>query len=252
MDMRMKSSALLAALLLGAIIISGGCTKKTGIERSAKTTSTMQNVESNIQHAAMQIDATNTSLENLVKFGETVDLKKSFDMFSENVSEMENVSKTLLAQINDMNSQGNEYFEEWRKEGQTYINPEIQKLSEERRIQLRRSFNDIADASTGMRGALNQYVSEVKEIQTYLSANLSNEAIKAVSPIAERTMSDGNSLKGQLKPVQVAIDQARSAMIPGGAAAGGTVPSGGTAPSGETTPDAGGAGAGEPGFDQQQ
>jgi hypothetical protein len=222
MVLRFKTTTFVAAALLGVLLVSAGCAKKTGIERQARTTSTMQDVESNIQQAVMQIGATNASLENLMQAGQSADLKNPFAAYSENVSKVEDRGNNLMSQLNDMSTQGNEYFEEWRKEGTEYTNPDIRRLSEEQRVQLRRTFNDVAEASIGVRGDLNKYLSEVKEIQTYLSNNLTSSSVEALAPVAERTLMDGRNLINNLKPVQTAINQARSQMMTGGAAAGGT------------------------------
>lgn len=223
MKIRTQTTALLAALLVGTLFFWTACAKPSGtegIERQEKTTSSMQEVESNIQQVSAKIDETNSSLNNLVSTPSN--LVQSFKSYSDNVNEMEETGNQLLSRMNDMSRQGNEYFEEWRKEGQEYTSPEIRKLSEERRLELRRAFTDVADASVGVKGSLDQYLSEVKEIQSYLSNNLSPDSVNAITPVAERTIADGRNLKQQLTPVQTAIDKTQSMMSTSGIAAGGT------------------------------
>jgi hypothetical protein len=221
MNRRLKPAALVVVLLLPVLIAFTGCAKRTGIERSEKATTTMSSVENNMHQAVAQIDVTSASLQNLVVAGAAPDLKTSFEIYSDNVKKMDDIGKTLIKDINEMSAQGNEYFEEWRKQGDVYTNPQIAKLSEERRVALRQTFSEIAEADVGVKGSLNQYLSDVKQIQTYLSNDLTPQGIAAIRPIAERTISEGNSLKNSFNPVQVAIDRAQAQMSAGGAAAGG-------------------------------
>lgn len=224
------SAALVVGLLLGTLAFTGCATvsKKSGVERAERTTTSMQNVDSDIKQASLQIDTVKASLDDLMKTGQNpssqpVDVKKSFDAYKDNVAKMEDIGEKLNKHIDQMNSRGNDYFEEWAKEGAAYTSPDIQRLSEERRGRLRGAFTDIASASAGMRGSLNAYLSELKQIETYLSNDLTLKGISAITSTAMAAQRDGNTLKNSFTPVQTAIAKARSEMMPGGAAAGGTM-----------------------------
>lgn len=224
------SAAFLAILLAGTVTALTGCatvSKKSGVELAEKTTESMENVNTGMKQASAQIDATNASLNELLTTGQSpaalpADVKRAFETYSNNVGKMEDTAKSLNKDIDQMNSQSNAYFQEWSKEGATYTDPEIQRLSQERRVKLSRSFTDIAATSAGMRGSLNTYLSEIKQIQNYLSNDLTPEGISAIGPIAKAAERDGNNVKSSFQPVQTAIAQARAEMTPGiGAAAGG-------------------------------
>jgi hypothetical protein len=61
MRIMLRSLVLCFALLLPLAWL-GGCAKKTGMERSAQTSNTMQTVQNDYQQALSQVDATNASL----------------------------------------------------------------------------------------------------------------------------------------------------------------------------------------------
>jgi len=63
-----------------------------------------------------------------------------------------------------MHAQGKEYFEEWRIQGDSYSNPQIQSLSEQRRADLSTAFAGISNASVGIKGALRAYMTDIEEI----------------------------------------------------------------------------------------
>ncbi len=222
-------TAFLAMLLIGTTSMSGCATmtKKTGVERAERTTTSMETVDSDLKQASRQIDTTNASLDDVIRTGvssssQPADVKKSFETYSGNVAKMEDIGKTLNKHIDRMNSQGNAYFEEWGKTGGTYSDPELQRLSAEQHVRASKSFSAITTAGAGMRGQLNAYLAEIKQIQTYLSNDLTLSGISAIASRARVAEQAGDNLKGSFMPVQSAIAQARNDLTPGGAAAGGS------------------------------
>jgi uncharacterized protein YhaN len=215
-------------ILILTVMFQSSCAKKTGVQLAEKTTTSMQDVNNDIEQTSAQIDATQASLDKVVNLGQSPsslpdDVKQAFRDFSKNVDTMDENASRLNKHIDRMNAQSNEYFTEWSKSGGVYTSPDIQQLSQERRVNLQKSFSNIAAASAGMRGSLNAYISDIKQIEAFLSNDLTANGIAAIIPIAQAAQRDSNSLKSLFQPVQTAIEQARLAMMPGGAAAGGSM-----------------------------
>jgi hypothetical protein len=208
-----KFAVIAASLLLGAFTTLTGCAT-TGMQRSEKTGNTMQAVEQDIRQALLQVDVTSTSLEELVRPGQP-DVKKAFNIYSDNVAKMEHQGKTLFEHADKMNAQGRNYFQEWQKQGDAYANPEIQSLSEQRRSEMSAAYAKIAEASVGVKGAARAYLSNIKEIQVYLSNDLTPKGIDTIAPVARRAASDGDNLKSAATPVLTAIGNARAELAHG-------------------------------------
>jgi hypothetical protein len=181
----------------------------TGMERSEKASKTMQTVENDITRIAAQLDVTGRSLDNLTMAGQT-DVKKAFEVYAENVASIAKMQRSFAAHADEMQSKGTEYFEEWKKEGDTYTNPEIQRLSDQRRRTLSAVYTRIAETSVGVKAAFAAYVSDVSEIQTYLSTDLTPNGIKAIAPISARVVADGANLRDAINHVQTAISSAKA------------------------------------------
>ncbi len=224
------TAAFLAMLLIGTVSMTGCATimpKKTGVERAEKTTTSMQTVGSDLKEASLRIDSTKAALNDVIETGRSpasqpADVKKSFDKYSENVAKMEDTGKTLNKHIDRMHADGNAYFEEWAKTGGTYSDPELQRRSVEQRDRASKSFAGISIASAGMQGQLNAYLGELKQIQTYLSNDLTSSGISSIAARALDVERAGDNLKSSFMPVQTAIDQAKGDLTPGGMAAGGS------------------------------
>ena len=200
---------LFATLAVAAINISGCAT--TGIQRSEQASTTMQAVSSDIRLILVQLDATGASLDELTRPGQS-EVKKAFDLYSNNVSILTEMENDFSKHADQMKARGKDYFDEWQREGQQYKNPEIQALSEQRRIELAEIYDKIALNSVGVKEAFRAYVSDATEIQRYLSNDLTSKGIDAIAPIGKRLSRDEDHLKYAIRDLEVAIERARAEM----------------------------------------
>jgi hypothetical protein len=185
------------------------------MQRSAKTGSAMQSVESDIKQVIAQVDVTGASLQDLIRPGQP-DAKKAFKKYTDNVDKMQDMEQRFSEHTDKMRVQGKEYFEEWRTDGKTYTNPQIQALGEQRRADLSADFVRISEASVGVKGSFNAYMSDLNEIQNYLSNDLTPKGVEAISPIAQQAVMDGTSLQAAIYPVLNAVSSARGELTQGG------------------------------------
>ena len=213
MKFRIQSTIFFSAVLLGAFTFTclTGCAT-TGMDRATKTTNSMQTVEMDYKQAPIQIDATRASLEELIR-PDQADMKKAYDVYNTNVQKMEKLGRQLDTHTEKMRVKGNDYFAEWES---SYTNPEIRELSERRRIEIREGYVKISEASIGVKGALKSYLTDILEIQKYVSNDLTTQGIESIRPIAQRALTDGDNLKETVKPVLIAIERVKVDMVQGG------------------------------------
>lgn len=211
MRLGFKTAVFFTTVFFGAIICVTGCAT-TGSDRAKKTTNLMQELEEDYRHASEQTDVTKASLEDLIRPGQP-DMKKAYHAYAGNVNKMDKLSKRLDAHAEKMSKRGKEYFAEWER---SYTNPEIRELSERRRIEMREVYAKIPEASIGVKGALTSYMTNIREIQMYLSNDLTPQGIETIKPIAHRVVTEGENLKETIKPVLTAIGQVKGEMAQGG------------------------------------
>jgi hypothetical protein len=214
--MKFKTAQIMifSAMSLGAVFFQTGCAT-TGNEKSTNTRNSMKAVEQDYMDAMTQVDVTDGSLQALIDQGQP-DEKKAYDKYSGNVNEMDNLGHRLFDRANQMNTEQKSYFEEWRMQGNTYTNEQIQALSEQRRADLGEDFAKITQASVGVKGSLKTYISEIRQIKTYLSTDLTSKGVDAITPTVQQAITDGGNLKIAVQPVLVAIGNARAEMEQGG------------------------------------
>jgi len=205
-----QSVALLFTALIVAVISIAGCSS-TGIQRSEKATTTMQTMDNDIKGIVVQLDATGASLDELMRPGQS-DVKRAFVSCTDNISKIETMEKRFAVHADEMKDRGKDYFDEWQKEGNKYNNQQIRELSEKRRVELGEIYGKIAETSIGVKGPFKAYVSDVKDIQNYLSNDLTSKGVEAVAPISRKAVDDGDKLKLAIRDLQMAIERAREEM----------------------------------------
>jgi hypothetical protein len=201
-----QSVVFIFGMLILAAISTASCST-TGIQRSKEATTTMTTMESDIKLVLVQLDATGASLDELTK-PDNSDVQKAFYLYKDNVLKIGNMEKDFAKHTDEMNARGKDYFKEWEKEGDNYKNPRIQELSDERRMELSGIYGDIATNSIGVKDNFKAYVSDLKEIQTYLSNDLTPKGIESIASISGKVVQDGDNLKSAIQDIQAAIKNA--------------------------------------------
>jgi len=200
-------------LLLGTAAFLGGCAT-TGVDRSVNTSNSIQEVDNEIRKMSVQIDVTAASLYTLANTGKP-NLKKSFDSYTDNVAKLDKDGNKVLKRLQEMKERSNEYFGEWEKQGDTFTNTEIRELSEQRRSHLAELYARVPAAGAGIKGTYHAYLIDLKEIQQYLSNDLTPKGIEGIAPVANKSVQDLDALKASLKPVIAALDDIKVELYSG-------------------------------------
>ena len=213
MKFRTHSLAMCTMFLLGTTSFMGGCAT-TGMDRSAKTSHSIQDVDGEIRKMLVQIDKTSLSLSALMNTEKT-DLKKSFNSYSENLGNLESEGKRALKRMEDMKNDSKEYFSEWEKQGTAFANPEISQLSAERRLKLAEVYARVPAAGAGIKSLYLAGLTNLKEIKIYLSNDLTPKGVENIDPVAKKAVQDLEVLKTSLQPVISALDEIKAELYSG-------------------------------------
>lgn len=205
-----KSGNLIAFLLL-AIAITGSSCSTTSMQRSENVQNDLRTLNNDIKLVVVQLDAIGASLDELTKPGQA-DVKRAFDVYSNNTSEIKNMEKDFSKHADQMTSSTKKYFEAWDKENNQYDNVDIQKSSDERRKHLGYIYDQISENKKGVKEAFRIYVSDVNEIKSYISNDLTANGITSISSMSNKTILNGTLLIRELENLQSAIEDAREEM----------------------------------------
>jgi len=183
----------------------------TGLQRSDDVQSTMETVDNDIKSVVVQIDAIGASLDELTKPNQA-DLGKAFELFSENASKIKNMEQNFSKHAAEMEESGKAYFDAWESDIEEYDNAEIRQRSVERREALGETYDKIAENNVGVKEAFRTYVSDINEIERFLSNDLTGNGINSIKPISDDIVGNGSQLRNELRSLQSAIEEARMQM----------------------------------------
>jgi hypothetical protein len=184
----------------------------TGKQRATRASTSIDSVEMDYIQMDAQIDKNKESLEALMMPSQ-LNIKNAYGVFADDVNATEQLATRLYKHTEEMATRGDEYFSEWER---AYTNVDIQALSEQRRIRMKEVYAQIPAASVGARGALETYVSDIREIQRYLSNDLTPQGIAAIGSIAERAVKDGEIVQKRIRDVLISIGRVKGEMTQGG------------------------------------
>lgn len=202
-------------LFIIASFIFFGCASSSGLERSESIQTSLDRVDEDVERITSQINSVNSALSELTRQGQG-DIRGSYNRFSEEVSELREMESELESNTEAMESDAENYFEGWSKSADEYENAELQRRSEERRNSLSQRYERISQNSQTVKEILRSYVSDVNEIESYLSNDLTSQGINSIAGIADDAVNEGEQLKNELNTLQSAIASARDEMRQGG------------------------------------
>lgn len=211
-----KQGNVLAVLFIALTFTVAGCST-TGMQRSENLQSSLETVDNNIKETVVQIEAIGSSLNELTRPGQS-DVKKAFDAFSKNVSQIKDMENNFSKHSDEMTKDIKTYLDAWDKNKNQYDNAELQQSSNERRAALGRTYERIAQNKMGVKEAYKTYVSDVTEIEKYLSNDLTTQGLSSISSMTDKTVRNGNKLKSEIGNLRTAIESARAEMEKGGIA----------------------------------
>lgn len=197
-------------IALATVFVLSTCST-TGMQRSEKVQTSMQTVDNDIKLVIVRLDAIGNSLDELVKPGQA-DKRRAFDVFSENVSGLKKMQENFSKHAAEMESDSKTYFTEWDKESEKYDNTDIQARSDERRRELALTHDKITQSNVGVKEAFVTYVSDVNEIEQFISNDLTSDGLDAITRISTKVVANGARLKSELSQLQTAIEGAREKM----------------------------------------
>jgi hypothetical protein len=215
MNHRNQTLAIFILILLGLPAFLGGCAT-TGMDRSVETSNSIEEVDTEIRKMIVRIDSTATSLETLFMFNTVQsDLKKAFDTYSSELTKLDKQGDRVIKRVDEMRKASKEYFAEWEKQGDSYTNPRIRELSDDRRQKLAEIYAQVPAAGKGIEDAYQAYLTNLKEIQQYLSNDLTAGGLDAIRPVAQGTVQDLDVLLASLRPVIYALDEINAELYRG-------------------------------------
>jgi molecular chaperone GrpE (heat shock protein) len=184
----------------------GGCSSAPkGPARTAKAVESFRDTREHLADASKQVTATNDSLRVLSE-ASSGDLRPLFNKFAANVQKTEAAAKEARDRAEAMRKNTDAYVAQWQKEFSTISDEELRRTSEQRVAAAKTEFERVRSAAAEARSAYEPYMQGLKDVQQYLTNDLTAQGVSAIRPKATDTIRKGETLQQRIATVQAEVD----------------------------------------------
>lgn len=213
----LTSAALLTvgfAVAVSAAGLLGGCSSNDpGRDRSTKAVSGLRDTQQEVAKARTQVEKTNAALDGL-QSGQG-DLRPAYDKFKNEVKSLEDVAKSAAERSADMRARADEYQKKWAQEMSDVTDPNLKAAAQSRAAKVSSRYATITTKGQATKAAYEPYIQDLKNVQTYLSNDLTPAAVQAAGPAFQKAKTDGGTLKQKLDDLAKELDSVANELSPG-------------------------------------
>lgn len=195
----MKPLESLPILTIATALFLTGCSSP-GYKKAATSSSSIQRAAETIDAGIKQMDAVLGSLSDLLN-NPAANLKPQFNRFNANLNDLEGLAQDVNNKAVDMEKAGAAYFKEWDADLAKIQNEEIRARSAERRNEVAGRFERLRSRYELVRTVLTPFMSDLRDIRTALSADLTTGGLVAIKGVADKAVQDAQPLRDALSNV---------------------------------------------------
>ena len=189
-----------AALGVAGLLLAGSSASAAGYKLADKVGADIAEFRDEIVDTKKAVDTTIAALDKIVAEA-TVDPRKAFKAFDGSVPKIDSAAAKAKKRAADMKERGKQYFEKWEKDMAGVNDPEIRKLAEERKAKLQATFGNIKTSVEPARDKFTAWLADLKDLQKYLSQDLTISGIDAAKNLIAKSKQDGVAVQQMLDAV---------------------------------------------------
>ncbi len=168
-----------------------GCAS-SGQDRSKASVASLKQTHAQLDTASRHVDGALAAMNSL-QYGP--DLQKKFNTFTKEVKGLESEANAVRKSAAAMRSRSADYIKKWQSEMSKTGNAELQQAAETRRAAIQSRFGEITNAHDAVRDAYTTFHSDLVNLRTYLSNDLTEAGIKASAPAMKKANDDATILR---------------------------------------------------------
>jgi uncharacterized coiled-coil DUF342 family protein len=193
-------------------LLLAGCAS-AGYKQAEKTGAGITEYREEIFKGKQAIDATMQSLGQITATANT-DPRQAFQQYSKDVTTLESATAKVRKRSQELKAKGEVYFKQWQQEIATVQNPEIRKVSEEQKAKMQTTFDNIQKHADPLKAQMDPWLSDLRDLRTYLSNDLTVSGIDAAKPLFEKTQTKGAEIQKSMDALVYELNNVSTAMTP--------------------------------------
>ena len=182
-----------------------GCATSVS-KRTAEMSEQMDAQSTTVGDLQRRVDSMNTLLTNL-QTSSQADLKPLYTEYTDEVKRVKKAGDKSRSKYADMLDARQAYIADFKTENKRLTNPTLREAANTRYQQTMASYDRLSDRSNNMQAAYNTYVTDLDQIQAFLSTDLSKEGVARIGSVIRKAKTDGISLNATAAEYQTALNQ---------------------------------------------
>ena len=194
--MNTKQTLRQLALLVAATGLFAGCASEN-YNKAAGTSAALTEAATLVAKDSDQIDRSLAALNELMTNAQP-DLRVQFKTFDTSVNDLGDAAQEVSTKAENMQAQGNAYFDEWDKELAGIRNEDIRMRSENRKDEAAAKFSRMGRQYDATKAAFKPFMSDLRDVQKFLATDLTVDGLAAIKAPANKAAEDAVPLKQSL------------------------------------------------------
>src|SRR5271155_310160 len=209
----MKTSKMkLIATNLALVVLLAGCVSHS-YDKGAATSAALKSSADAVAETSAKVNDALAALNNLT-FKSEGDLRNQFDAFGSAIGNLDKSNDKLASQVAEMQAKASVYFDSWSNQLSAIQSEELRTRSTARRDEVTAKLTDVSASYQGVKNSFKPFVSDLKDIQTYLGTDLTTGGLATVKAIVAKTKEDAVPLRDSIKKLQANFSDLSTALSP--------------------------------------
>ncbi len=192
-------------------LLAAGCATSRGYKQADKTGEAINTVRNDVVNMKTAVDGSLKALDGLIAAAST-DPRKPYEAFAKSVDKVEAAGNTAKKDADAMRERGKAYFDQWEAQLASVKSEEIRNLAQQRKATLQETFGKIKDTAQDTKDAFPLFLSDLKDLRTALSEDLTPQGIDAAKDIFLKTKNSGAELQKSLDKLIVEMNSVVAAI----------------------------------------
>jgi hypothetical protein len=180
-------------VLIAVATLLAGCAS-TGFDQGNKTAANIQSAADQIGSLPAMIDKTLASLNDIVE-KPAADLRPQYRSFVENLTAVQSTAKGVADTRRAMGEKDKEFFAKWDEQLAQIKNEDIKARSQSRKDEVKQRMLAIKRSYTEAEMACQPFMSDLKDVQKYLSVDLTTGGVATIKDTISRVTQSSGPLK---------------------------------------------------------
>jgi hypothetical protein len=211
-NQHVKVISITATTAVAALLLAG-CGTTAGYKQADQTGAGIAEFREEITKTSAAVNETVKSLNEVAASANT-NPRKAFEGFTKSLADLESTSEKAKKRGQDMKEKGQAYFADWEKQLAEMKNPEIKSLAMQQKAKLQATFDSIRTVTAPLKAQFDPWLSDLKDLQKYLSNDLSISGVDAAKSLFAKTQAEGFEVQKSMNTLVAELNTVAATLTP--------------------------------------